>query len=254
MSTLPRPEAVSRRPTNRAFLRGGSPRDPANATFFYEEKRMTIIHDSIDPIAKGTWSPNGGETPAWHAGFQRYAASKLCQILMMLVAVNPLLPCTLTPERMMLIGDREQKGAPTSPGCRPGAQERLDPRRRPRHHGHRHRPLGALGAPRLDLQDLVALLWPSAQLVHTGGIRSDDGQVGVARLGGCVRVWTPVRREAEGSLSGQQEAWSPQQGGAGRIKGDVALAGHAAVHGVEGRGDGVGELALRPSEGVEGAN
>ena len=71
---------------------------------------MTIIHDSIDPIAKGTWSPNGGETPAWHAGFQRYAASKLCQILMMFVAVNPF-GRPLAPERMMLIGEPTERSS-----------------------------------------------------------------------------------------------------------------------------------------------
>lgn len=51
---------------------------------FDEEKWKIILGDSIEPVAKGTWSPNG-EGPAVLAGLRRYGASKLCLAMMMYV-------------------------------------------------------------------------------------------------------------------------------------------------------------------------
>ncbi|KAJ9372290.1 hypothetical protein DTO282E5_3132 [Paecilomyces variotii] len=40
-----------------------------------------MLHDSTDPIAKGTWS-TFKEDPSWMSGMRRYGASKLCAIMM----------------------------------------------------------------------------------------------------------------------------------------------------------------------------
>ncbi|KAJ9245857.1 hypothetical protein DTO169E5_576 [Paecilomyces variotii] len=52
-----------------------------NARIFNDEKWKTILHDSTDPIAKGTWS-TFEEDPSWMSGMRRYGASKLCAIMM----------------------------------------------------------------------------------------------------------------------------------------------------------------------------
>ncbi|KAH8891741.1 putative short-chain dehydrogenase [Thozetella sp. PMI_491] len=48
---------------------------------FNDDKWKPIFHDSTEPIAKGTWS-TATDDPSWRAGFRRYAASKLCQLMM----------------------------------------------------------------------------------------------------------------------------------------------------------------------------
>ncbi|KAI1765018.1 NAD(P)-binding protein [Hypoxylon sp. FL1150] len=48
---------------------------------FDDEKWTTILGDSIEPLAKGTWSPNDGSPPEL-AGLRRYGAAKLCLIMM----------------------------------------------------------------------------------------------------------------------------------------------------------------------------
>ncbi|KAH8890468.1 putative short-chain dehydrogenase [Thozetella sp. PMI_491] len=45
------------------------------------EKWRTLIKDSTEPIARGTWSTTE-EDPSFDGGFRRYGASKLCQVMM----------------------------------------------------------------------------------------------------------------------------------------------------------------------------
>ncbi|PQE12028.1 short-chain dehydrogenase protein [Rutstroemia sp. NJR-2017a BVV2] len=52
-----------------------------NARPFADEKWKTILADSTDPIAKGTWSTQK-EDPSWMSGMRRYGAAKLCAIMM----------------------------------------------------------------------------------------------------------------------------------------------------------------------------
>lgn len=61
-----------------------SPSLKQNATPFRDEKWRTMLHDSTDPIAKGTWS-SYKEDPSWTSGMRRYGASKLCLVMMMYV-------------------------------------------------------------------------------------------------------------------------------------------------------------------------
>ncbi|KAI1078089.1 NAD(P)-binding protein [Whalleya microplaca] len=49
--------------------------------YFAEDKWKTIFGDSTEPVAKGTWSSTQ-EDPSWCAGLRRYAASKLCLVMM----------------------------------------------------------------------------------------------------------------------------------------------------------------------------
>lgn len=41
-------------------------------------------------VARGTWSTTKDD-PSWHAGFRRYAASKLCTMMMMYAETGELL-------------------------------------------------------------------------------------------------------------------------------------------------------------------
>jgi hypothetical protein len=59
-----------------------SPSLKQNARPFADEKWKTILDDSTDPIAKGTWSTQK-EDPSWMSGMRRYGAAKLCAIMMM---------------------------------------------------------------------------------------------------------------------------------------------------------------------------
>lgn len=45
-------------------------------------------------VASGTWSMTKDE-PSWHAGFRRYAASKLCMVMMMYVKTDEMLPLSV---------------------------------------------------------------------------------------------------------------------------------------------------------------
>jgi hypothetical protein len=60
-----------------------SSRDPRNDSlgFYKGEQRKTIFHDA-DSIAKGTWSSTKDD-PTMKAGFRRYGAAKLCEVMMM---------------------------------------------------------------------------------------------------------------------------------------------------------------------------
>jgi hypothetical protein len=58
---------------------------------FKDAKWKTFFPDGTgtEAVAKGTWSTTQDD-PLWHGGFRRYAASKLCQIMMMYVpSVSP---------------------------------------------------------------------------------------------------------------------------------------------------------------------
>ncbi|RYP62900.1 hypothetical protein DL770_009509 [Monosporascus sp. CRB-9-2] len=55
---------------------------PMIARHYPDEKWKTFIHDSTDPIAKGTWSTNIDD-PTYHSGFRRYGAAKLCLVMML---------------------------------------------------------------------------------------------------------------------------------------------------------------------------
>ncbi|KAK8043457.1 Short-chain dehydrogenase TIC 32- chloroplastic [Apiospora rasikravindrae] len=48
---------------------------------FSDPKWKMIFQDSIEPVAKGTWSTSEDD-PSWCAGFRRYGASKMCEIMM----------------------------------------------------------------------------------------------------------------------------------------------------------------------------
>ncbi|OTA97029.1 hypothetical protein M434DRAFT_392210 [Hypoxylon sp. CO27-5] len=49
--------------------------------YFDDDKWKTFLTDSIEPIAKGTWSSRQ-EDPSWQGGLRRYGASKLCLAMM----------------------------------------------------------------------------------------------------------------------------------------------------------------------------
>ncbi|KAK9418990.1 putative Ketoreductase (KR) domain-containing protein [Seiridium unicorne] len=46
-----------------------------------DPKWKVIFHDSTEPVARGTWSTTKDD-PSWCAGFRRYAAAKMCELLM----------------------------------------------------------------------------------------------------------------------------------------------------------------------------
>ncbi|KAJ9303857.1 hypothetical protein DTO217A2_6667 [Paecilomyces variotii] len=72
------------RENGRIVVLGSKAHDPSlkqNARAFNDEKWKTMLHDSTDPIAKGTWS-TFKEDPSWMSGMRRYGASKLCAIMM----------------------------------------------------------------------------------------------------------------------------------------------------------------------------
>lgn len=48
---------------------------------YTEQQWKTIFHDA-DSLAKGTWSP-AKDYPTTAGGYRRYAAGKLCEIMMM---------------------------------------------------------------------------------------------------------------------------------------------------------------------------
>ncbi|KAI1177087.1 putative short-chain dehydrogenase [Nemania sp. FL0916] len=49
-----------------------------------DAKYQTLITNDLEPIAKGTWSPNalGSNSQAWAPGYRRYGASKFCGVVM----------------------------------------------------------------------------------------------------------------------------------------------------------------------------
>ncbi|KAI0473340.1 NAD(P)-binding protein [Xylariaceae sp. FL0804] len=49
---------------------------------FNEARHQTMITDSLDPLANGTWSANKEDTTRWAAGYRRYGASKMCGVAM----------------------------------------------------------------------------------------------------------------------------------------------------------------------------
>lgn len=49
---------------------------------FTDKKWKVILRDGTESVAKGTWSTTS-EDASWRAGFRRYGASKLCELLMM---------------------------------------------------------------------------------------------------------------------------------------------------------------------------
>ncbi|TAQ84953.1 hypothetical protein B7494_g6727 [Chlorociboria aeruginascens] len=72
------------REMGRIVVLGSKAHDPflkQNARAFKDEKFKTILHDSTDPIAKGTWS-KFEEDSSWMSGMRRYGAAKLCAIMM----------------------------------------------------------------------------------------------------------------------------------------------------------------------------
>lgn len=72
------------REMGRIVVLGSKAHDPSlkqNATPFKDEKWKIILHESTDPIAKGTWSSHK-EDASWASGMRRYGASKLCIIMM----------------------------------------------------------------------------------------------------------------------------------------------------------------------------
>ncbi|PQE22282.1 short-chain protein [Rutstroemia sp. NJR-2017a WRK4] len=72
------------RERGRIVVFGSKAHDPSlkqNARPFADEKWKTILNDSTDPIAKGTWSTQK-EDPSWMSGMRRYGAAKLCSIMM----------------------------------------------------------------------------------------------------------------------------------------------------------------------------
>ncbi|KAI1087035.1 putative short-chain dehydrogenase [Rostrohypoxylon terebratum] len=64
--------SLSHDPQKRQNISGGQFKDP---------KWKVIFRDGIEPVAKGTWSTTKDD-PSWCAGFRRYAASKLCELMM----------------------------------------------------------------------------------------------------------------------------------------------------------------------------
>ncbi|KAI2471075.1 NAD(P)-binding protein [Annulohypoxylon bovei var. microspora] len=61
------------------------PYDPFNygtmGGYFDDDKWKTFLTDSVEPIAKGTWSSQQ-EDSSWQGGLRRYAASKMCIAMM----------------------------------------------------------------------------------------------------------------------------------------------------------------------------
>lgn len=49
---------------------------------FTDKKWKVIIQDSTEPVARGRWSTTEDD-PSWCAGFRRYGAAKLCELMMM---------------------------------------------------------------------------------------------------------------------------------------------------------------------------
>jgi hypothetical protein len=50
---------------------------------YKDPRHKKFITDSLEPIAKGTWSANEDDSTGWAAGYRRYGASKLCGVMMM---------------------------------------------------------------------------------------------------------------------------------------------------------------------------
>ncbi|KAL3709761.1 hypothetical protein TMatcc_003552 [Talaromyces marneffei ATCC 18224] len=72
------------RDMGRIVVLGSKAHDPSlkqNALPFKDEKWRTMLHESTDPIANGTWS-SFKEDPSYASGMRRYGASKLCLIMM----------------------------------------------------------------------------------------------------------------------------------------------------------------------------
>ncbi|KAI1807090.1 NAD(P)-binding protein [Daldinia bambusicola] len=61
-----------------------NPRDRHNVMIgsFRDEKYKTMVDVDLEPLAKGTWSPNKDSEPTWEAGYRRYGASKMCGVAM----------------------------------------------------------------------------------------------------------------------------------------------------------------------------
>jgi hypothetical protein len=57
-----------------------SPSDARNGPV--HQQWTTVFRDGVDPVAQGTWSSSKDDS-SWRAGFRRYGASKLCQVMMM---------------------------------------------------------------------------------------------------------------------------------------------------------------------------
>ncbi|OTB00280.1 hypothetical protein M426DRAFT_238631 [Hypoxylon sp. CI-4A] len=49
---------------------------------FDNERYKTMITDDLEPIARGTWSPNRDDEPIWTAGYRRYGVAKMCGVAM----------------------------------------------------------------------------------------------------------------------------------------------------------------------------
>ncbi|KAI1774972.1 putative short-chain dehydrogenase [Hypoxylon cercidicola] len=49
---------------------------------FQDGRYKTMVDQDLEPLAKGTWSPNVDGEPAWEAGYRRYGASKMCGVSM----------------------------------------------------------------------------------------------------------------------------------------------------------------------------
>ncbi|EED23459.1 short-chain dehydrogenase, putative [Talaromyces stipitatus ATCC 10500] len=72
------------RDMGRIVVIGSKAHDPSlsqNARPFKDEKWRTMLHESTDPIAYGTWS-SFKEDQSYASGMRRYGASKLCAIMM----------------------------------------------------------------------------------------------------------------------------------------------------------------------------
>ncbi|PQE32203.1 short-chain protein [Rutstroemia sp. NJR-2017a WRK4] len=72
------------RERGRIVVLGSKAHDPflkQNARPFADDKWKTILDESTDPVAKGTWSSHK-EDPSWMSGIRRYSAAKLCSVMM----------------------------------------------------------------------------------------------------------------------------------------------------------------------------
>ncbi|KAI2617081.1 putative short-chain dehydrogenase [Hypoxylon sp. NC1633] len=51
---------------------------------YHEDRYKTMISNDLEPIAKGTWSPNSPRSSSrtWVEGYRRYGSSKLCGVTM----------------------------------------------------------------------------------------------------------------------------------------------------------------------------
>ncbi|KAI1464060.1 NAD(P)-binding protein [Daldinia caldariorum] len=49
---------------------------------FRDDKYKTMVDTDLEPLAKGTWSPNKNGESIWKAGYRRYGASKVCGVAM----------------------------------------------------------------------------------------------------------------------------------------------------------------------------